>query len=376
LRTVPLLILFTVLAIAGFAEAKQCSQVHGFHRSIFHFPEVLRDIHNETVKLTELLYESPRPDLEKIAAAVEKIDNATLDYLQFAGFDIIQEKTRTPFDINGLKFTVPHSVFRIRGRLFGDEASKMIFGAQFHAIRRGQVLQVEVDTMTGLARHSRGTFFGNLNMVLIQPRTFLDFLIGVRSTLRHELQHYYESVKMNDGRMSLGRLELYQYNAVDPNKPYGFRFSAEEIEAQLRELRVFQSWQNSKEKEHQLREIFRTDDRIANIRAEQLESAIYTKNLSFRMLRETRAALAVLKEAATNPIKKWHEVVALDSVQVAIHLPKDAEYSILLIDVTHILKEKELTDHARVREVLFTIIEHAEHRMAKIEEELLRRSLR
>lgn len=245
-----LLPVFVTAAIPTFAQAQaaaavSCKLAYAELKktSVYQetFPEI-RGIGRELQNVADLLNRSPEVTSLELMAQVLTFNLQIESYFAKAGisFERHSHSIQIPVIKDARDFSLNYSVYQMKGSRSGDQFSRMMFGVQSNPQLQSQMPKFVFDPfyMINFGRNGmRGHFQPNVKAVVIGPHVLSMDLAGISSIFRHELQHYFESMKIERGEMSLQRLILANPEGKT-QKSYGELLSVDEAETHLRDLRV------------------------------------------------------------------------------------------------------------------------------------------
>lgn len=235
--------LVIIISLSGFQTSAQETvntvqpKTSGYRESF----QALKDLNNKANRLT---IDSEPENLTKssLASEIANIADLSESYFQAAGFQF--EKRFAAVHFAKLKdaedYTTFAPIYYLNGTKNGDENARLIYSVQANPKFKEEMLSVFYDPIyTYKHSSSLGHFETSTHTLYIGPKVLSGEILRTNTVLRHEIQHYLERMKVNQGQQSLNRLALGQPELKESHGPYSDFLNVDELEAHLRDLRMF-----------------------------------------------------------------------------------------------------------------------------------------
>lgn len=286
------------------AKAESKLKVSAFKKA----PDLVFSIYKSTLDINESILawqkDFKKFTLQQIQSKIQKNEAELIRYFDTAKikYQIAKTKTVIKFDNTNQMAEIESFDFFLFGSAGGDEFSRLINGVQSNKKYKVQLIvnmNVLYDTNN---QDSAGHFIPQKNTIFLSPSIILKQLIGVQTTLMHEMKHYMESMKILNGEPSIARLKFSAAKS-NPDLSYGKYLSADELETHLRDIRYLSNEQLissiNKKTEKDLGLNMTT---IKDIRQQMLSDKIETIT---QILNSYKQSLAILTKTASLDDSYW-----------------------------------------------------------------------
>lgn len=307
-----------------------------------------------------------------VHSRILELENLSEKYLISAGIPF--SKTLSLFNLkdkNGKTIhSTGHGVYHLQGSRYGDETARLLEGIFANSRLHAQPLQVLFDPLYGLNHpNSVGHFDPQTRLLLIGPNVIVEGTKGIRSTLRHEIQHYLEQIEILHGKMSLGRLSFWESNPKQ-EIPYAKYIRLDELETHLRDLREVLNARMALAKDKKLTKAVNSEETMQEIRSERKKAAIDKENKIHRMLNHAEMMVHGIKRALETSEYTVRTFKDLNKVEIAIK-GLSGPYSEVRIDLTSIVPLEKSQDRKEIESAMQTILKWTEQRVREIEKRVL-----
>lgn len=255
--------------------------------------------------------------------------------------------------------------YRLTGSAQGDEISRMINGVQANPHFTELLLKFHYDPLYRINyQDSSGHFVPESRTLFIGPHVIAGEFAGFNTTLRHEIQHYFEEIKVIDGKMSLARVSFSEHQQKQ-DIPYGDFLNVDELETHLRDLRALKNAQKLTAKDKKI---------VGSIGAEKFESVksarasmiLFKANVLKVLIQNSRIATANLASSGN-----W-SAVSLNPVTGGIEVlyqGMNPPYSMALVKLRGLLPAGVLAENAQIKAEVEKVLKWQKARIDQIEAE-------
>lgn len=360
-----------ILLISSFAKAQvRCE-------NLFQKPSIygssfanFKELNNAYADLIEILKNKPNMiDSEILDSTITNISEHAEKYFDSNG--IAFEKLGGSLSIKNLKdmesYTVFYPIYRLTGSKDGDEISRMIYGAQNYSKDKNHSLKIVFDILYQMRYlDSYGEFNPRSKALFIGPQVIFYQIAGLSSTLRHEIQHYFENIKLQNGEMTLSRISFTEPFPQEKG-PYANFLSMDEIETHLRDLRTILNSDLMNAKDNKLSTVIERKETLDAFRKARPAVAKETCEKLQGMIQNTRSALKNIKDVSAFSASVNSGTGAIEIGFIGLPPP----YSIVKIQLTGLIgAEKALLNKQELENLSKKVIEWNEQRVQEIETEL------
>lgn len=333
------------------------------------FPSVV-SLQGVTKISESLVDEMKSPNMltsQKLLEKNQKLEAAIEEYLGLVG--ITFQRVQTLDWIRGLEdknsFMFYRNTYEIKGSREGGAEARMLHGLAIHPEYQGSKLIIELDPLYGFKKSGEAEFLPLLTRITIGPHEFMNNMMGIGASLRHEAQHFIEQDKLNKGQQSLARFE-FRSKTPDPEVVYSDFLRGDEIETHLRDLRYFSNFAHHEARAADLTRMGMSEKALKNL--ENYREVMYTEKKSYlvRFIKELKLSIAHM-EAAMKKETPWDEIrtTTKGDVQVAFLLGKN--YDGVGINFRAQLNS---TDATKVKAALADLITWTKQRLATVEKQM------
>lgn len=358
-------------AWAQAAAAGSCKQVYAELKKTDPYGEslqVLVGLDVELQKFSDLLNRAKEMDSIEIQIAAMTIAPHLEAYFKAAGISF--ERSFLSLNVGRTKdaesYTLQYPAYKISGSRSGNMLARMMYGAEISLKSRKYPVAFVFDPLYSVKFQGQlGHFNPEVRAIVIGPVVLSYSLTGTTNTLRHEIHHYLESLRVLNGEMSLQRMKLSDQADVS-GESYRKFLSSDELETHLRDLRFAFNQRKMQRIDEALNSFMNDEGRtyIEKQRAWARDNAI--KNLE-NILKYTKEALPMLLEQAR--AGKWKALEKDESTQsifVSFEL-KDTEFPTVVIDLKGLVADANKPD--QVQQALVSVLKWNQQRVQYIEAE-------
>lgn len=358
-------IFVTCLPINAMA-AGQCESV--FSTNVSYFKESMEPIRAlsrmSLVLKDKYLKGSEQLTQKEVVDQLTEMRQLAETYFDKAG--ISYEIQWTSFGFKNLKdsanYNSKYPVYKIKGSKHGDEVSRMIYGVLSHPLYRKKAVTFQFDLLYGIKAESVGHYDTGTNIIHIGPYSLAAEISGLTNTVRHEVQHYFEHMKILEKKQTTARISFSEAHPKSKD-PYHDYFRLDEIETHLRDLRTMLSFDSRAAKDklfagHVTPEVW--NNILANRKVvisdkfETLDMMLTNSDKILGHLQEKTYPNAFFENHANG---EWMGAYLLDGYSYSVVridfyglLPKP-QYEMTKPEISKIVKETLDWNHKRVREI-------------------------
>ncbi len=369
----PLLSAFFVLLVnlQTFA-ALRCEKIYSPLSSYSDTNDEINELTSQTKEFLTPLKKARAADSKQIKKQVQKLMALSENYFAAAGiaFEPVKEKIRFRDLRDRDAYTMTYQTYRLHGSLLGDEFSRMIFGVETDPDYHQFPLSFVYDPL--YQKNHRGSR-GNLTVdgdVLTFGSDVFSSRLGWGYTLRHEIQHYFETGKIKRGLMTLARIELSNPEEAG-GKPYADYVWMDELETHIRELRLLLNEQLNQKIDQKLLQK-RTANRVAYIqfvRKSKIKEKLATLKTILQSTTETCQFLRHhLEKANIDHKRSAHEE---DFAETVFALPDFTPYRQVRISLESMIDFKKASSE-QVQQAIASILDWNLKRADEIQKEVSR----
>lgn len=231
--------------------AGRCEAVFGRTSYLKESRESIRTLSREIIEFRNSLKEAPHKfDSHQVRTKIQNFSTLAEQYFQDAGIQTTEKSARIEF--HGLKdketLVVDYPIYKLQGTRGGDEISRLIFGVQSHPQYVKHPLNFEFDILFLLNDTAVGVYSPAATSIKFGPYAIAGEISGLTSTLRHEVQHFMEQVKIYEKQQTTARISFSEKKTTS-KEPYADYFRLDEIETHLRDIRTALSFEARKAKD-------------------------------------------------------------------------------------------------------------------------------
>lgn len=330
----------------------------------------LKKLDNSNVDLIEALVKNPK-DIDSVTVDQKIAELAVLAEQYFKANDIKFEKLSSSIGFKSLKDTDHYSTFypiyRLKGSKDGDEISRLMYGAQSNSKNEGHPLKIVFDLFYQIKfPDSSGHFNPESITVNIGSHVISQEIAGLSTILRHEIQHYFEQVKVLTGKMTLARITCSEAFPKESG-PYSSFLRIDELETHLRDLRSLLNNDLMESKDNKLVNVITSEENMKVIK--KLRPPIAKKKFKriLKLIEDSKLALNNIEGLGPSSIFLNNKTGGIEVSFVFLPAP----YSILKIELLGLLgKENDIKNKQKIDESVKQIVDWSRLRIQQIENEV------
>jgi hypothetical protein len=337
------------------------------------------DTHIEITELTtatkdvvHILKDAPEmSDSKQVKSQVQNLMKKVETYFEAA--EMAYKPVKAKLQIIGLSdrevFVLTYNQYQIHGSKRGDEFSRMIFGVEADSDSQTYPVNFVYDPLFQIRHNDTGATFADGKVAKISFGSDVFLARTERSnSLRHDIQHYFESVDLKKGEMTLARIQL-RNSKEKKGVPYSELMGMDELETHLRDIRGLLNIPLNQKKDQRL-SLLKTESQMAYIqtfRKKNLKKKIETLTAllqnSVKMCQVMKAVLPKLQtdfsrgpEVENDAIYEFDFPSGLPYESISVNLEKRIDLSV--------------ADSKQVQESLASVFEWSLKRAEEIQTEL------
>lgn len=347
------------------------SKISAYNTSIF----PLKELNNATLDLVDLLQLSPHNlDSNTLIQRVRTLELLAENYFRTSHFSY----RRIPVEVtvrnlkNGTH-KIRYHVYELSGMPGGDEMSRMVYGLQSNPHLKAKPLKVNFDVLY-LVNHSfnDGHFEAPIVTIHVGPHVMAREISRISPSLRHEIQHYIEEIKILSGEMTLARAtfrNLLLENS-DSQKDYSMLLRLDDVESHLRDLRALLNSTIINTSDEKLLETMKSQQKIDQVRSLRKREIQETITRLEKILIDSKATMGHVREILDSPGSNKFQIQTSDTGLLVNFefLPKP--YLTASFRLDGLIKPEHSHNRAKVTEVLLDVLKWNESRIAKAQDEL------
>ncbi len=320
--------------------------------------QAIEALNESTIRFLRTLSKKPETlTIKSLKSEVRKLEELSEDYLRISGFSF--KKVTRFVQVNNLKdsarsYLLQYSLYELKASRTASEEAARINEIQKNPKFKNRVPVFILDPLYDFNYKSGAHITGDSKKIVFGPDVSTFIFIGVQDNLEHEIQHYYETLKLQAGEMSLARIRLFNPVIEDVDVNYQAQLPLDELESYLRNFRYSIDANRIKQKDAQLISIGASADKMQEIRELRLiQQRYHEKNLT-QFLAVSRLAVSELIEKLQGEID-WSAKHAFDLdsgfIEVRSLLPSAATK--LYLDLSGIIKRQDFAklSEAQLKEV-------------------------
>ena len=243
-KTIAKLLLGTFIVSAlplSTVAAVRCEAVFGNSTYLRDTVAAARDLNKSVLDFLEVYQKNPQElTTDQVRAQVNSFGRKADAYFKEAGIEAQYRMETIKFkNLKDLpEFVMSYPVFTLKGARSGDEVSRMMYGVQSNPHFNKRPITFDYDTLYLFRNQdSLGHYESGGNKIYVGPHVVTQALAGFSSTLRHEVQHYFEQMKIYDGKMTMARI-AFSTGKKQSVEPYDNYLRMDELETHLRDVRI------------------------------------------------------------------------------------------------------------------------------------------
>lgn len=232
-----------VMLISNYAQAQlMCAELFQKQPSLSESNELKALKNFSETFIRNIQYNPAKLTVNSVDSGFRLLERISEDYFKRAQIDFV--KVPRSIEVKNLKdkesFVFQYTGYKLKGSADGDEIARLINGVQTNPKLKDFPVAFVFDPLLALSYPGHGANFSWWQKLTIRfgPNAVLNTNKGENSFLRHEIQHYFEVIKLLSGQMTLSRIKLSndQTDLSDTNVN-GTHLTADEAEAYLRDSR-------------------------------------------------------------------------------------------------------------------------------------------
>lgn len=336
------------------------------------FPSVLslQKVTNLSEHLTADMKAPEALTSQELVKRNQELEENLEEYLGLVGLSFRRVQTldwiRNLEDKNSFFFY--RNTYEIKGSLEGGPAARMLHGLEVNPKYQANKLTVELDPLFGYKNSGEAQFLPLLTKITIGPHEFTNNLMGIGTSLRHEIQHFMEQDKMTKGEQSLARFEL-RSKTPDTDQVYSDFLRGDEIETHLRDLRYFTNFTHHEARAKEVKKMGMSEKALKNLETFRAEMYKEKKSYLERFIRDLRLSLAHM-EAAMKLGLQWDEIRVSTKGDVQIAFLLNRNYDGISINFKGQLKAEDANNPTKVKEALTELIAWTKQRLITVEQQI------
>ena len=346
--------------------AGQCESVFSAKTSYFkESMEPIRTLSRKSLVLKDkYLKNSEQLSQKEVADQLVEMKQLAEAYFETAG--ISYEIQWAQFNFKNLKdssnYLSKYPVYKIKGSKNGDEVSRMIYGVLSHPSYQKKPVTFQFDLLYGIKAESVGHYDTRTNIIHIGSYSLAAEISGLTNTVRHEVQHYFEHMKILEKKQTTARISFSESNPKSKD-PYHDYFRLDEIETHLRDIRTMLNFDSRAAKDklfagHVTPEVWKNilENRkvVISDKFETLEMMLTSSDKILGHLQEKTYPNAFIENHANG---EWMGAYLLEGYSYSVVridfyglFPKP-QYEMTKPEISKIVKETLDWNHKRIREI-------------------------
>ncbi len=375
--------LFVLLAEPATMAQQQCSSVYSTaSRDAIRLQSfrALRLLYNSAGQLIHDVQSSPGTiTFEQFTTEVQRLETLAKTYFEKAGISYEPHEVRLA--VRGLKGepayrSIEHVSFQLTGSAHGDDFSRMIFGTRSDPAVRQAAVQFHFDPLYELRNPGdHGHFSSDTMQVGLGSFALLFKALNLGDTPRHEIQHYFEFLKLVNGEMTLVRFGFENFQILS-DEDYAVQLSGDELETHLRDLRGLMEKVQTSEPTRALSTDLSAES-IQRNKDNRVSILKQTMKRAKRLARDTIQSFENIEKqfsqggswAAENISKEGKSQI------VTFKLGRGEAYPIVKLDLRGLLSSEALHSKEGIRQTVLEVLSWSHKRAIEIETELKAMSL-
>ncbi len=340
-----------------------------------------KELNNETVDFLDYLKKNKNNlSADDIGVRLKSLGLNYEKYFITANIDYkkqIQGLNINEFVNDKSEKSILYDTYEIYGSRYGDELSRIINGVQANRKHLNSTApRIIFDPMYGLNnKGSHGHFNFNSGTIFFGLDASTYSRIGIGATIRHELHHYIEQTKIDDGEMTLAR---FTFQTVLPIRkvPYAGFLRLDEVETHLRDIRTLS--RISDKHDQKLLDLGTPVESMETIKA--YRPAVIKEDIERikRFITDSRLELSNIKQDLSSG-RNWSAITKDETkkeFKVVFFINGNkygpANYSTVIINMYKLINDSDLSKTDIIVKKIQELISWTENRLNNVEKEINR----
>lgn len=374
-----LLFLSTFIFTSFVFAQQQCHNLF-FDASIVH--NSYKKLNNETVNFLDYLKKDKGNHsvididvrLKSLGLHYEKyFTTANIDYKKQS-----QNLNISEFVNEKSEKSILYDTYEIHGSRYGDELSRLINGIQVNKKHLNSTPpRIIFDPMYELNhKDTYGHFNVNSGTIFFGLEALTHARTGIGAIIRHEIHHYIEQTKIDDGQVTLAR---FTFHKTSPTRkvPYAGFLRLDEVETHLREIRTLS--QISDKHDQKLLDLGTPVESMEAIK-KAYRPAVIKEKIEWvkRFITDSRLELSNIKQVLSTG-QNWSTMIIDETkkkFQVVFFISDGkygpANYDTVIINMYKLINDSDLKKTDVILEKIQELISWSENRLNSVEKEITR----
>jgi hypothetical protein len=332
----------------------------------------LKDMSAATEALLEKLAGTHEMTVAELTYETRESEKYLESYLDAAGFSYkrITQTVRTKPLKDAPEYVLSYGTYEITGSREGSAPARLIHGVQVNPKFKESHLKFVVDPLHQLKNNSLAHFIREDMTISLGPSEFSKDLLAMSSTIRHEVQHFFEEIKMMKGEDTLARIELK--SAIGrPDAPYSMYFRADEVETHLRDLRYFSNLNHQQKRDSKLLELGFSPDFFPGLRDYRQYILRLKKETLKDFEQNLRKVIIEVEANLKNGGGPVTSVVNRDNGDIHVSFFTSGHFGAVTINLNGKLKVEDLGNSEKMRAAALEVLKWSQDRLNAIDRDKL-----